>query len=168
MLVMVCDYHFYDELFGTTHIISSSFSSSFIWYASIIFLRVSDIPLIETCLAIPTVLDGGNHTTPFAKAVVTTEAHHACLDVCKALAATSVRVLIDDTFFAEVWFHSWWQLGLWPTNVSCLGRQNIRRRWEGTWIALKYAQLNPKIWNEICISVSLASCECSDSSKSGV
>ena len=160
---MVCDYHFYDELFDTTHIISSSFSSSFIWYASIIFLRVSDIPLITTCLAIPTDLNGGNHTHPFAKAAATTAAYSACLHVCKALAATSVCVLIDDTFFAEVWFHSWWQLRLWPTNVSRLGRQNIRRRW-GTWIALKYAQLNPKIWNEICISVCLASCECPDSS----
>ena len=53
-------------------------------------------------LAIPTVVDGGNHTRSFADAAATIKAHYACLDVTKALAATGVRVLIDDKFFAEV------------------------------------------------------------------
>jgi hypothetical protein len=53
-------------------------------------------------LAIPTVIDGGNHTRSFTASAATTEAHYACLDVSKALAATGVRVLIDDNFFAEV------------------------------------------------------------------
>ena len=53
-------------------------------------------------LAIPTVIDGGNHTRSFANAAATIKAHYACLDVSKALAATGVRVLIDDKFFAEV------------------------------------------------------------------
>jgi hypothetical protein len=57
-------------------------------------------------LAIPTVIDGGNHTRSFTEAAATTKAHYACLDVSKALAATGLRVLLDDNFFAEVWiFH---------------------------------------------------------------
>lgn len=57
--------------------------------------------------AIPTVNDGGNHTPEFEKAAGTIEAHYACLDVSKALAATGVRVLIDDKFFTEVGPYSW-------------------------------------------------------------
>ena len=53
-------------------------------------------------LAIPTIVDGGNHTISFADAAATIKAHYACLDVSKALAATGVRVLADDQFFAEV------------------------------------------------------------------
>jgi len=52
--------------------------------------------------AIPTEVNGGNHTPAFAKAAATIEAHNACLDVSKALAATGVRVLADDEFFAKV------------------------------------------------------------------
>lgn len=58
--------------------------------------------LILTILAIPTILDGGNHTPAFEQAAATTAAHYACLDVSKALAATGVRVLLDDDFFAKV------------------------------------------------------------------
>lgn len=46
--------------------------------------------------------DGGNHTPQFTQAAATIEAHYACLDVSKALAATGVRVLIDDEFYAKV------------------------------------------------------------------
>jgi hypothetical protein len=53
-------------------------------------------------LAIPTVKDGGNHTRAFAKSAATTEAHYACLDVSKALAATGMRVLTDEAFLAQV------------------------------------------------------------------
>ncbi|KAF7366720.1 Peptidase M20 domain-containing protein 2 [Mycena sanguinolenta] len=59
--------------------------------------------LIGICFpAIPTVPDGGNHTRGFADAAATMPAHYACLDVVKALAATGVRVVIDDHFYAQV------------------------------------------------------------------
>jgi len=60
------------------------------------------LPSLHPGFAIPTILDGGNHTTSFADAAATTKAHYACLDVSKALAATGVRVLTDDKFFAEI------------------------------------------------------------------
>ncbi|KAJ3518876.1 hypothetical protein NMY22_g13463 [Coprinellus aureogranulatus] len=60
------------------------------------------LPSLHPGFAIPTVLDGGNHTPQFTQAAATIEAHNACLDVSKALAATGVRVLIDDEFFAKV------------------------------------------------------------------
>jgi hypothetical protein len=50
-------------------------------------------------------MDGGNHTPGFEQAAGTIEAHYACLDVSKALAATGVRVIIDDDFFAHVRHH---------------------------------------------------------------
>jgi 3-deoxy-D-arabino-heptulosonate 7-phosphate (DAHP) synthase len=52
--------------------------------------------------AIPTIKDGGNHTRAFAKSATTIEAHYACLDVSKALAATGMRVLTDEAFLARV------------------------------------------------------------------
>jgi len=61
-----------------------------------------ELPSLHPGFAIPTILDGGNHTPGFEKAAGTTEAHYACLDVSKALAATGVRVIIDDEFFAKV------------------------------------------------------------------
>ena len=66
------------------------------------FFRACSSHNRSDALAIPTVIDGGNHTRRFADAAATTKAHYACLDVSKALAATGVRVLIDDEFFAEV------------------------------------------------------------------
>ncbi|KAJ7253038.1 hypothetical protein B0H12DRAFT_1117157 [Mycena haematopus] len=60
------------------------------------------LPSLHPGFAIPTVADGGNHTPGFEKAAATTEAHYACLDVSKALAATGVRVIIDDHFYAQV------------------------------------------------------------------
>jgi len=60
------------------------------------------MPSLHPGFAIPTIKDGGNHTPHFTKAAATVEAHYACLDISKALAATGVRVLIDDEFFAEV------------------------------------------------------------------
>ena len=60
-------------------------------------------PMPMPCfLAIPTIKDGGNHTLEFAKAAATTEAHYACLDVSKALAATGMRVVTDEEFLARV------------------------------------------------------------------
>ncbi|KAF8916653.1 hypothetical protein CPB85DRAFT_1431973 [Mucidula mucida] len=46
--------------------------------------------------------NGGNHTPGFTKSAATIEAHYACLDVSKALAATGVRVLLDDQFYEKV------------------------------------------------------------------
>jgi hypothetical protein len=52
--------------------------------------------------AIPTELNGGNHTPAFTSAAATPEAHQACLEVCKALALTGLRVIDDEEFYAEV------------------------------------------------------------------
>uniref|UniRef100_A0A8H7XUH5 Peptidase M20 domain-containing protein 2 n=1 Tax=Psilocybe cubensis TaxID=181762 RepID=A0A8H7XUH5_PSICU len=60
------------------------------------------LPALHPGFAIPTIVDGGNHTPGFTKSAATIEAHNACLDVSKALAATGVRVLIDDDFFSKV------------------------------------------------------------------
>jgi hypothetical protein len=60
------------------------------------FLKVMRIP------AIPTEVGGGNHTAAFTQSARSPEAHKACLDVSKALAACGVRVLTDDNFFANV------------------------------------------------------------------
>ncbi|KAF9523772.1 hypothetical protein CPB83DRAFT_886687 [Crepidotus variabilis] len=60
------------------------------------------LPSLHPGFAIPTVIDGGNHTPQFAQASTTQEAHYATLDVSKALAGTAARVLLDDTFFDHV------------------------------------------------------------------
>ncbi|KDR77128.1 hypothetical protein GALMADRAFT_66365 [Galerina marginata CBS 339.88] len=60
------------------------------------------LPSLHPGFAIPTIVDGGNHTPGFEQSAATIESHYACLDVSKALAATGVRVLIDDAFFANV------------------------------------------------------------------
>ncbi|KAJ3512344.1 hypothetical protein NLJ89_g3574 [Agrocybe chaxingu] len=60
------------------------------------------LPSLHPGFAIPTILDGGNHTPGFEQAAATIRAHYACLDVSKALAATGIRVLTDDSFFAKV------------------------------------------------------------------
>ncbi|KAJ7201031.1 aminoacylase 1-like protein 2 [Mycena pura] len=61
-----------------------------------------ELPSLHPGFAIPTIVDGGNHTPGFEKAAGTMAAHYACLDVSKALAATGVRVVIDDEFYAKV------------------------------------------------------------------
>ncbi|KAJ2919702.1 hypothetical protein MD484_g665, partial [Candolleomyces efflorescens] len=60
------------------------------------------LPSLHPGFAIPTEVDGGNHTPAFTKAAATPAAHQATLDISEALAATGVRVLIDDDFFAKV------------------------------------------------------------------
>ncbi|KIM41419.1 hypothetical protein M413DRAFT_445430 [Hebeloma cylindrosporum] len=60
------------------------------------------LPSLHPGFAIPTIVDGGNHTPGFTKSAATIEAHYACLDISKPLASTGVRVLIDDAFFANV------------------------------------------------------------------
>ncbi|KAF5384097.1 hypothetical protein D9615_003262 [Tricholomella constricta] len=60
------------------------------------------LPSLHPGFAIPTIKDGGNHTPGFTKSAATMQAHYACLDITKALAATGMRVLIDDEFLAKV------------------------------------------------------------------
>ncbi|KAI0090619.1 hypothetical protein BDY19DRAFT_722729 [Irpex rosettiformis] len=60
------------------------------------------LPSIHPSFAIPTEERGTNHTHAFAKSAATPEAHNACLNTSKALAAVGVRVLTDDGFFDEV------------------------------------------------------------------
>ncbi|KAJ7056988.1 hypothetical protein C8F01DRAFT_1152972 [Mycena amicta] len=60
------------------------------------------LPSLHPGFAIPSIVDGGNHTPGFEKAAATMEAHYACLDVSKALAAAGVRVVLDDEFHAKV------------------------------------------------------------------
>ncbi|KAK2460080.1 hypothetical protein APHAL10511_007914 [Amanita phalloides] len=60
------------------------------------------LPSLHPGFAIPTVVNGGNHTRDFRDAAATEPAHDACLRVSKALAGTGIRVLLDDQFFSEV------------------------------------------------------------------
>ncbi|KAF4612376.1 hypothetical protein D9613_003955 [Agrocybe pediades] len=60
------------------------------------------LPSLHPGFAIPTVVDGGNHTRAFAASAATPEAHQVCLDISIALAGAGVRVLLDDKFWMEV------------------------------------------------------------------
>ncbi|KAI6038611.1 hypothetical protein EDC04DRAFT_2569507 [Pisolithus marmoratus] len=60
------------------------------------------MPGLHPGFSIPTVPNGGNHTPAFTEAASTIEAHEACLDVSKALAAVGMRVLTDETFLSNV------------------------------------------------------------------
>ncbi|KAI6096063.1 hypothetical protein EDD16DRAFT_1733103 [Pisolithus croceorrhizus] len=59
------------------------------------------MPGLHPGFSIPSVPNGGNHTPAFTEAASTMEAHEACLDVSKALAAVGMRVLIDKTFLSK-------------------------------------------------------------------
>ncbi|KAI0305373.1 hypothetical protein B0F90DRAFT_1809121 [Multifurca ochricompacta] len=59
------------------------------------------IPSIHPGFSIPTEPNGGNHTPAFTSAAITLEAHRACLEVCKALSLTGLRVIEDDVFYSE-------------------------------------------------------------------
>ncbi|KIO34098.1 hypothetical protein M407DRAFT_240734 [Tulasnella calospora MUT 4182] len=61
-----------------------------------------ELPSLHPSFAIPTEPGGGNHTTLFTKAAATKEAHAAALQTAKALAITGARIVIDDSFMAEV------------------------------------------------------------------
>ncbi|KAI0249794.1 hypothetical protein BJV78DRAFT_642956 [Lactifluus subvellereus] len=60
------------------------------------------LPSIHPGFSIPTEPNGGNHTPAFTSAAATPEAHQACLEVCKALALTGLRVIEDDQFYSDV------------------------------------------------------------------
>ena len=58
--------------------------------------------LTTSAPAIPTKTGGTNHTPEFTEAAATPEAHKACTNASKALAALGARVLMDDEFFENV------------------------------------------------------------------
>jgi amidohydrolase len=60
------------------------------------------LPALHPGFAIPSVKDGGNHTTAFTEAARTIQAHIASLNVSKALAGVGIRVLTDEAFFKMV------------------------------------------------------------------
>ena len=57
--------------------------------------------MLKYVAGIPTEPQGGNHTRAFTKSAASPEGHIATLNISKALAATGVRVVTDDQFFAE-------------------------------------------------------------------
>lgn len=81
---------------------SSSISSPRVWCVLYMLFTINHFVLPFSSSAIPTVVNGGNHTRDFAASAATVEAHYATLDVSKALAAAGMRVLTDEKFFAEV------------------------------------------------------------------
>ncbi|KZP22204.1 hypothetical protein FIBSPDRAFT_953049 [Athelia psychrophila] len=71
--------------------------------ASTDFGRISyELPSLHPGFSIPTEDNGGNHTLGFTKAARSLEAHKACLNVSKALAALGVKVLADADFTKKV------------------------------------------------------------------
>ena len=58
--------------------------------------------MVETVFTIPTSKDGSNHTPQFTESARAIEAHAAVITTSKCLAATALRVLIDDEFFRKV------------------------------------------------------------------
>ncbi|KAI6145274.1 hypothetical protein BKA82DRAFT_836379 [Pisolithus tinctorius] len=59
------------------------------------------MPGLHSGFSIPTVPNGGNHTSAFTEAASTIQAHEACIDVSKALAAVGMRVLTDEAFLSK-------------------------------------------------------------------
>ncbi|KAJ7178017.1 hypothetical protein C8R46DRAFT_888383, partial [Mycena filopes] len=89
-----------DEL---AHIVRSKYGSiDYEWGIKSASTDFVTMPSLHPGFAIPTVPDGGNHTSGFAKSAAIMSSHYACLDVSKALAATGVRVVIDDHFYSQV------------------------------------------------------------------
>ncbi|KAF5352080.1 hypothetical protein D9758_009404 [Tetrapyrgos nigripes] len=82
----------------------SSASTDFgnVTYGKYLANSVQKLPSLHPGFAIPTVQNGGNHTSAFTKAAATLEAHNATLDVSKALAHAGIRTLLDDHFFSEI------------------------------------------------------------------
>jgi len=60
------------------------------------------LPALHPGFSIPTVENGGNHTSAFTNAARTIEAHQACLNVSKALAGVGIRLLMDEEFAKNV------------------------------------------------------------------
>ncbi|KAH9937760.1 aminoacylase 1-like protein 2 [Epithele typhae] len=58
------------------------------------------LPSLHPSFAIPT--KGSNHTPEFTEAAGSKEAHQACLNISKVLAATGVRLLTDEKYLARV------------------------------------------------------------------
>lgn len=119
-------------------------------------LKERPVALSHHCSAsaIPTVINGGNHTRDFAASAATMEAHYATLDVSKALAAAGVRVLTDEKFFAEVGksylilgflLHFCRHQGKLTTIWSCflIGSENVWGRYErvSVWVRMGWIYL---------------------------
>lgn len=98
--------------YGTAHLLSCAlliliprsvaFYPSRILYVFLRYTRRGYFTYLSCLTAIPTEPNGGNHTPGFTSAAATLEAHEICLEVCKALALTGVRVIGDDQFYTEV------------------------------------------------------------------
>ena len=102
MLLMVCDDYRCSVSRLTISFCSTPLVAPRIWYAPLLIPRHLTGRMILFLIAIPTVKNGGNHTTAFAESAATITSYNACLDVSKALASAGVRVLADDEFFAKV------------------------------------------------------------------
>lgn len=70
------------------------------------------LPTIQSVFSIPITKNGSNHTPQFAQSASTPEAHAAAINTSKALAATALRVLTDETFYNKV------SLDLWTTRSA--------------------------------------------------
>lgn len=60
------------------------------------------LPALHPSFAIPTELNGGNHSPGFEKAARTEAAHKATMVITRGLALLGFRILTDDVFFAQV------------------------------------------------------------------
>ncbi|PVF97123.1 hypothetical protein CPB86DRAFT_760956 [Serendipita vermifera] len=61
-----------------------------------------ELPSLHPSFAIPTRLNGGNHTPGFTEAARTKQAHTCTLRVSKALTQVGVRAILDEAFLKEV------------------------------------------------------------------
>lgn len=101
-------YHDHAELFPLLlfHIRSNACASPRVWYVTqLLWLPVIEmrfLSAIRGLIGIPTEVNGGNHTRAFAAAARTPEAHRACFNVAKSLAAVGIRVLTDDAYLEHV------------------------------------------------------------------
>ncbi|KAJ8521526.1 hypothetical protein ONZ45_g1800 [Pleurotus djamor] len=60
------------------------------------------LPSLHPGFSIPTEENGGNHTRAFTASALRMDSHYATIDVSIALAATGIRILLDDAFFGKV------------------------------------------------------------------
>lgn len=60
------------------------------------------LPTIQSVFSVPITKNGSNHTPQFAQTARSIEAHRPAIQTSKALAATALRVLIDDDFYDKV------------------------------------------------------------------
>ena len=73
---------------------------SFVCHESDVFSIA--LPTIQAVFSIPVRKNGSNHTPQFAESARAIEAHEATITTSKALAATALRILVDDEFYSKV------------------------------------------------------------------